>query len=250
MVAALETYGPQLLEGFRTTVALVVLAMLGGFLVAIPLAAARFSRRRALRGLAHAYSWLFRGTPVLAQLFFVYYGAGQFRAELAQFGLWTWFRDPFFCAALTFALNSASYQSEILHGAIRDVPKAQRDAAHALGLSRWACFRAIILPQAALIAMRPLGNELILTVKASAIASVVTVLDLMGVTRMIYGRTFDLGIFIWAAAVYLVIVEAVRHLIAVAERRLARHLHLDDRRDRRKTGRKAPQNGLPLSTRG
>ena len=169
---------------------------------------------------------MFRGTPVLGQLFLIYYGAGQLRAELQFLGLWNLFRDPFCCAIFTFALNSAAYQSEIILGAIRGMPSAQLDAAMALGLPRLVTLRTIIIPQASLLAMRPLGNELILTVKASAIASVVTVLDLMGETRIIYSRTFDLSIFIWVALFYLIIVELLRRMINTTEQRLTRHLHL------------------------
>lgn len=223
--ASLETFGPQLLSGLQTTFALVSLAAIGGFLLAVPLAAARLSRVRLLRRAAIAYSWLFRGTPVLGQLFLIYYGAGQFPTELEDLGLWFLFRNAFYCAALTFALNSAAYQSEIIYGAIRSVPRAQIEAARALGLSSRAIFQLIILPQAALLAMRPLGNELIMIVKASAIASVVTVLDLMGETRLIYARTFNLGIFLWVAVFYLAVVETLRRVIIALEHRLTRHLH-------------------------
>ena len=220
----LARYGPRMLEGLLVTIELVAISVVLGALLALPIALARQSERRWLRVLAFGYSYFFRGTPLLAQLFLVYYGSGQFRPALNSVGLWWLFRDAFFCCVLTFTLNTAAYQAEILRGAIRAVPRGQREAAMSLGLRPRVAFLRVILPQALMIALRPLGNEVILMVKGSAVAAIVTVFDLMGATRLAYARSFDLSVYLWAAILYLIIVETIRRVWDRLEFRLSRHL--------------------------
>src|SRR5690606_1042496 len=128
-------------------------------------------------------------------------------------GLWTFFRDAWYCALFAFSLNTAAYQAEILRGAIESVGRGQWEAAKALGLSRTQTIRKIILPQAFIVALRPYGNEIILMIKGSAIVAIITVYDLMGETRRAYSRTFDFQTYIWAAIIYLAIVEALRNIV-------------------------------------
>lgn len=220
----LGRYGPRMLHGLLVTLQLVGLSVSLGVLLAVPVAAARLSANRALRALSFAYVYFFRGTPLLAQIFLIYYGAGQFRVELEAAGLWWFFRDAFYCAVLSFTLNTAAYQAEIYRGAIRAVPVGQWEAAEALGLHRTAILLRIVLPQAAILALRPLGNEIVLMIKGSAVASVVTVFDLMGETRLAFARSFDMRAYLYAAVLYLVIVETLRRLWDRLERRLTRHV--------------------------
>ncbi|HSI42042.1 MAG TPA: ABC transporter permease subunit [Xanthobacteraceae bacterium] len=219
-------YGMRLLGGVWVTIELVGLSMLFGALLALPLAIARVEGGKALRRSAFAYSYFFRGTPLLAQTFLVYYGAGQFREELTALGLWWFFRDAFYCAVLTFTLNTAAYQSEILRGGIQSLPVGQREGAKALGLTGVQSYLKVILPQAVAVGLRPLGNELVLMIKASSIASVITVYDLMGVTRLAFSRSYDMEVYLWAAIIYLIMVELVRRVWDRLERRLNRHLVL------------------------
>jgi polar amino acid transport system permease protein len=153
----LVRYGPRLLDGLAVTIELVVLSVLAGSLLAL----ARLSPSRIVGALAFAYSYFFRGTPLLAQTFLVYYGAGQFRLALEDAGLWWLFREAFYCALLTFTLNTAAYQAEIYRGAIRSLPRGQWEAAAPLGLPRRIALLRIVAPHAAIVALRPLGNELI-----------------------------------------------------------------------------------------
>ncbi|WP_371345451.1 ABC transporter permease [Ancylobacter sp. IITR112] len=217
-------YGLRFLDGVSVTLQLVGLSVFLGVALAIPLALARVEGGKALARAAWTYSYFFRGTPLLAQTFLVYYGAGQFREQLTDIGLWWFFRDAFNCAVFTFTLNTAAYQSEILRGGIQSLPAGQMEAAQALGLSRVLAYRKIILPQALAIGLRPLGNELVLMIKASAIASVITVYDLMGVTRLAFSRSYDMEVYLWAAVLYLLMVEIIRRVWNVLERRLNRHL--------------------------
>ncbi len=212
----LQSYGVLVLQGFGTTIRLVIVSVLIGAVISLPVAAGRLSKNRAIGTIAYAYSYFFRGTPLIAQLFLVYYGAGEFVGPLKAIGLWWFFRDAFNCAAFAFALNTAAYQSEILSGAIRNVPHGQREAAAALGLHPFVILRRIVLPQALIVALRPYGNEVILMIKASAVASIVTVLDLMGETRFIFSKTYDLSFYLWAAMFYLVLVEALGRAVMLS----------------------------------
>jgi polar amino acid transport system permease protein len=221
----LAQYGPRMLDGLLVTLELVGLSITLGLMLAIPVALARVAKSRILRGVSFAYVYFFRGTPLLAQVFLVYYGSGQFRHALDAVGLWGFFREAFFCCVLTFTLNTAAYQAEIFRGAIRSVPRGQSEAAAALGLRPFPTFLRVVLPQAMVVALRPLGNEIILMIKGSAVAAVVTVFDLMGVTRLAFARSFDFSVYLWAAVLYLIVVETLRNIWNVLEYRLTRHLH-------------------------
>jgi polar amino acid transport system permease protein len=218
------TYGPKLLSGLSVTLTLVAISISLGALLSIPIAFGRMSSNPILSSLAYGYVYFFRGTPLIAQLFLIYYGFGSFRDQLEAAGLWVIFRDAWNCALLAFTLNTAAYQAEILRGAIESVSRGQREGAASLGLTPFQTFHQIILPQAMIVALRPYGNEIILMIKGSAILAIVTVFDLFGETRRAYSRTFDFQIYIWAALFYLVIVETLRNIWEKVEQRLTRHL--------------------------
>jgi polar amino acid transport system permease protein len=225
----LQEYGWRLVIGLQVTAEVVGLSCAAGFCLAWPICLARRSRNRLLSGAALAYVTVFRGTPLLCQLYLVYYGAGEIRPFLTMLGLWTEFRDAFFCCIFAFTLNTAAYQAEIFRGAIAAVPKGQLEAAAALGLSRWRIARHVVFPQALLVALRPLGNELIMIIKSSALAAIVTVLDLMGQTRLVFSRTFDFSIYLYAALLYLAVTEIIRRVWLVIERAWSAHLHVTAR---------------------
>lgn len=223
----LSEYGGRLLDGLRMTLMVVGISCGLGFLLAYPVCLARMSRNTVLSSVTLGYTTLFRGTPLLCQLYLIYYGAGQIRPELQAIGLWWFFKDAFYCCLFTFTLNTCAYQAEIMRGALQSVPRGQRETALALGLSGFATARLVVWPQALLVALRPLGNELISMVKVSALSAIVTLLDLMGQTRFVFARTFDFSIYLYAAVLYLLITEGVRRLWAVIERHLSRHLQTD-----------------------
>jgi polar amino acid transport system permease protein len=222
----LRDYGFRLLQGLQITAELVSISCSLGFVLAYPLSQARLSRRPLIAGPVLAYVTFFRGTPLLCQLYLVYYGAGELRPFLTEANLWWFFRDAFYCCIFAFTLNTAAYQGEILRGAVQSVPRGQVEAARALGLSPYRVARHVIWPQAMMVALRPLGNELIGMIKASALAAIVTLLDLMGETRFVFARTFDFSVYLYAAVIYLAITEAISRLWNVLERRLTRHLRV------------------------
>ncbi|WP_342358452.1 ABC transporter permease subunit [Terrarubrum flagellatum] len=222
----LQNYGCRIAAGFWITVELVVIASAIGVVAALCVALVRLKGPPWARGLMAAYTTFFRGTPLLCQLFLVYYGFGSFRIFWQDIGLWWFFREPFYCALFTFTINTAAYQAEIFRGAIASLPRGQIEAAKALGLSRVQLLRLIVLPQAMIVALRPLGNELITMIKVSAVTSLVTLFDLMGATKLAFARSFDLSIYLFTAAIYLALVETIRRVWAHLETRLTRHLKL------------------------
>jgi polar amino acid transport system permease protein len=215
---------PKLLSGTLLTLELLVLALVAGAALALPAALMRVSERGWLRVPAYVYIFFFRGTPLLVQIFLVYYGLGQFEA-VRQSALWPVLREPFWCAIIAFALNTGAYTAEILRGAIMAVPAGEVEAARAFGMSPALAYRRIILPRAMRIALPAYGNEVILMLKGSALASTITLLDLTGMARTIIARTYmPVEIFLAAGAIYLAITFVFTRLFALAERRLNRHL--------------------------
>ncbi len=215
---------PKLLEGVVLTVELVALALAVGMVFALPTALMRVSPNWLLRGPAYAYIFFFRGTPLLVQIFLIYYGLGQFDAVRDSI-LWPILREPFWCAIIAFALNTGAYTAEIFRGAIEAVPRGQIEAARAFGMSRSVCYRRIILPQAWRIAMPAYGNEVILMLKGSALASTITLLDLTGMARTIIARTYmPVEIFLAAGAIYLILTFLFTNAFRLLERRLNRHM--------------------------
>ena len=223
----LQTWGWRLVAGLQTTATLVGISFALGFLLSYPIAGLRMSRRWWLRSPGAAYVAYFRGTPLLCQLYLVYYGAGELRPALTSAGVWWFFRDAFYCCLFAFTLNTAAYQAEIVRGALLAVPRSQREAAASLGLSWYRIMRHVVWPQAMLVALRPFGNELVSMIKASALAAIVTLLDLMGQTRFIFARTFDFTVYLYCALIYLALTGLIARLWRLAERRLSRHLHVD-----------------------
>ncbi len=220
----IDRWAPAYLSGLGVTISLVVISIILGALLSIPIAYARMSRSGILSALSYAYVYFFRGTPLLAQTFLIYYGFGSFRPFLQEIYLWDFFKDAWNCAVFAFALNTAAYQAEILRGAIESVPKGQWEGAASLGLHKLQTLWKIILPQALITALRPYGNEIILMVKGSAVVALITVLDLMGETRLAFSRGYDFQAYIYAGIIYLAIVELLRNAVEWIERRITKHL--------------------------
>lgn len=217
---------PRFLDGAVLTIQLAAFSCLIGFFVAIPIALMRLSKQRILYIVSTAYVFFFRGTPLLAQIFLIYYGSGQFRSALDSMGLWVFFRDPWFCALLTLTLNTAAYTSEILRGAIQSIPIGEVEAAIALGLKRFRRLRLIILPRALGLAWPAYTNEVVYQIQATSLVSIITIMDITGVARVIGSRYFTFfEAFGIAAVMYLVLVYGFIFVARRVEARL--HAHLD-----------------------
>lgn len=222
----LEKYGCRMANGLGLTLYLVAVSFFLGLAIGLALAVAKLRAGRFTAAIIHGYTTFFRGTPLLVQLFLIYYGLGSIRLFWQDVGLWWFFREPLYCCLLAFTLNTAAYQAEIFRGALQSLPPGQAEAARALGMRAFPIFLKIEMPQAMIVALRPLGNELIVMIKASALASLVTLFDLMGATRLAFARSFDLSIYLAAALIYLTLVEIIRRLWDFMEARLTRHLVL------------------------
>lgn len=196
---------PSFVEGAWLTLQLVGVSVIAGLIFALPLGIARSSRHFPVRALPYAYIFFFRGTPLLVQLFLVYYGLAQFEA-VRQGPLWPYLRDPYWCAIITMTMHTAAYIAEIIRGAIQNVPPGEVEAARALGMSRSRTLWHIILPRATRIGLPAYSNEVILMLKASALASTITLLELTGMARKIAARTYlHEEMFLTAGLIYLVI---------------------------------------------
>ena len=215
---------PKMLAAIHITLALLVLSTLIGTLLAIVTVLIRIGPYRWLRWSAIAYIYFFRGTPMLVQIFIIYHGAGQFEFIRDSF-LWPVFRSPFWCAIIAFSLNVGAYTAEILRGGIQGVDKGLLEAGSALGLSKSQRFIHITTPIAVRLALPAYGNEIISLMKSTALASTITIFDMMGVARTIYAQTYKpYEVFISVAIIYLVIVWFIQRGIALAERRFGRYM--------------------------
>jgi len=205
---------PEFWRGLWMTIELTGFALLFGFFTAIPLAVLRLSTNRFVSTPVAAYTYFFRGTPMLVQLLLIYYGASQWEwmraAWEAGHPLWVLFREPYFCALLAFGLNTCAYTVEILAGSMRNTSHGELEAARAMGMSR-------MIPS--------YSNEVILMLQGSAIASAVTLVDLTGAARNVYSRHFaPFEAFVFVGLLYLALTFALVGLFKLAERRWLAHL--------------------------
>lgn len=212
------------LDGLATTLQLVALSLLIGALLAVPLAILRTLPNRLISRTVWVYTYLFRGTPLLVQLYIIYYGIAQIEGIQDTFW-WLIFKDPFYPALLAFVLNTAAYTTEILRGAIKATPQGEIEAAKAYGMS-WALrMRRIVLPSAFRRGLQAYSNEVIFMLHASAIASIVTIVDLTGAARDIYARFYaPFDAFIFVALIYLALTFSIVYAFQRLEHRLLAHL--------------------------
>ncbi len=215
---------PKLLSATVTTIELLILSLVFGMCLSIPIALARLSRNPLLWMPAYGYIFFFRGSPLLIQLFLIYYGLGQFELVRESF-LWPIFRQGYWCAIIALTLNTAGYTAEILRGAIQGVPHGEIEAGRACGMSRILLFRRIVAPKALRLVLPAYSNEVILMLQATSLASLVTVVDLMGAASNIVNRSFALyEIYITAGLIYLVMTYAIAWGFKRVEHRLSGHL--------------------------
>lgn len=208
---------PDLIEGLWVTLGLVALALVLGFVIALPTALARLSPLVTLRMVAGIYVFVFRGTPLLVQIFLIYYGLSQFEGIRDSF-LWPVLREPFWCTLIALALNTGAYTAEVFRGGILSVTHNQIEAARAIGMSPSTAFRRIIWPQTIRQALPAYGNEMILMVKASSLASTVTLMDITGVARTLAADTYmPIEVYTMAAMIYLALTFAMSQIIHLLE---------------------------------
>ena len=214
---------PRMLGGIGTTFSLLVISAVIGLALAVVLLLMRISELRYLSWPAQVYVYVFRGTPILVQIFIIYYGLPQF-GLIRQSILWPILRDPFGCAILALALNSGAYASEILRGAVLGVDRGLKEAGAALGLSVRQRFVYITTPIAIRLALPAYGNELISLLKATALASTITILDMTGIARTVMAETFaPYEVFISLAIIYMLLTFVLQRTMNRIEYRLGRY---------------------------
>lgn len=219
-----ETFD-RLIVGLPLTLNLAFTSLAIGAVLAMLLALMRMSGVALLDGIARGYVFVFRGSPLLVQIFLIYYGFGQFRSFLDAWGLWTIFREPYWCAILALALNTAAYGSEIIRGGLLSVPAQQVEAARACGMSGFLLFRRIIFPIALRQALPAYGSEIILMVKATSLASIITMTEITGIAAKIISQTFRaVEVFLVAGVIYLALTFLITRAIMALEWWLSPHL--------------------------
>lgn len=214
--------------GMVVTLEITAMSVALGFIIALPLSVLRVSKNPLIRWPVYGFNFYFRGTPLLVQIFLIYYGSGQFQELLSQCGLWHLFREAWFCAVLALTLNTAAYSCEIFRGGIEGISYGEVEAARACGMSGALVYRRIILPAALRIAWPAYTNEVVFLLQASSLVSVITLMDITGVARVIAARSFAFyELFITAALIYLVLVYGVIFIFKRVENKLLRHLNPD-----------------------
>lgn len=207
---------PPLLEGTKVTISLTILAVASGLVLSLFLALGKLSKKVILNKLCSAYIFFFRGTPLLMQLYFIYYALPQISPVLT-------INDRFFAAYLAFALNSAAYCAEIIRAAIQSIDKGQFEASKALGMTYAQTMRLIIIPQSVRRLIPPVGNEFIMVLKDASLVSIIALADLTKVTRSISSSAATALVYIPAMIIYLIITAFFSCIFSRLEKRFSRY---------------------------
>ena len=216
----LDSFWKILLPGIKVTIPLTVLAFSFALVIAVIVALIQFAHVKVLTSLARFYIWVVRGTPLLVQLYVVFYG-------LPGVGIVI---DPFPCAVLVFAINEGAYCAETMRGALESVPSGQIEAGYCTGMSFLQIMRRIVLPQAFRTAFPPLSNELIAMVKDTSLAANITVLEMFMATQRIVARTYEpLALYIEVALIYLLFSTVLTQVQRYGEKKLNRYTQKEDR---------------------
>lgn len=217
-------YGWDFVLGTWLTIQLVVISGVVGVMLAIPVALGRLSDNRIVSGFATSFSLFFRGTPLLVQIFLVYFGLGQFDFVRDSI-FWPFLREAYVCALITFSLNTAAYSGEIVRGGILAVPKGEIEAARACGMSAFKTYRLVILPRAFSICLPAYSNEVIILLKGTSLASTITLLELMGIARLAASDTYQpIQVFAIAGVIYYILTLLITRLFSYLERHYNRYI--------------------------
>ncbi|MCI9328089.1 amino acid ABC transporter permease [bacterium 1xD8-48] len=214
-----DSFWKILLPGLTMTIPLTVIAFSLALVIAVAMAMIQFANVKVLKQLARFYIWIFRGTPLLVQLFVVFYG-------LPNVGILI---EPFPAAVLVFSLNEGAYCAESIRAALEAVPAGQMEAGYCAGMSYMQIMRRIVLPQAMRTAFPPLSNSLIAMVKDTSLAANITVTEMFMVTQRIVARTYEpLVLYIEVGLIYLLFSTVLTGLQRAGEKRLATHKRRED----------------------
>ena len=214
-----QEYLAVIAQGIPTSLLLTVVALFIAFFLALGLTFLLSIGNKLVKSAVNLFLVLFTGTPLLVQFFLIYAGPGQFQ-WLVDSPLWGLFSNAWFCAALALALNSAAYSTQVFHGAVKSISKGQWESCAALGLSRMQTLK-ILIPYALKRALPSYTNEIILVFKGTALASTITIMDIMGYARQLYGTEYDaLTIYGIAGGIYLIITGITTLLLRKLEKKV------------------------------
>lgn len=217
---------PELLEAIWLTIQLTFISSIAGLLLAVPLSILALSKRKWIHLPIDAYSYFFRGTPLLVQIYILYFGLGQFEAIRDIEWLWdNILSEPYACALVAFSLNTAAYSLEIFKGSIKNTPKGEIEAGIAFGMSKFTLFRRIIFPSGFRRALPAYGNEVIFMLHGTAQASAITLVDILGFAKQVHYQTFAVFTpFLIAAALYIAITFVLVFIFRKCEKRWLSYL--------------------------
>ena len=210
---------PKLLSAAVITLKLLSLSLFFGIFIGLLFAILRLNKNPIINRFAYGYSYVFRGTPLLVQIFIIYFGLGQIEYFRTTF-LWVIFKEPYWCAIIAFALNTGAYTSEILRSAFQTIKPGIIEAGKSLGISNKIIFYKIQIPVAIRQSLPAYGNEIILMMKGTSLASTVTLMDITGVAKYIISTTFKpIEVFIVAGSIYLFMTFLIHNLIKYLEKK-------------------------------
>ena len=218
-LSLMATSLPKLLSAAIVTLKLLSVALFFGLIIGLIFAILRLNKNPIINKFAYGYSYVFRGTPLLVQIFIIYFGLGQIEYFRSTF-LWTVFKEPYWCAIIAFALNTGAYTSEILRSAFQTIKPGIIEAGKSLGISNKIIFYKIQIPVAIRQSLPAYGNEIILMMKGTSLASTVTLMDITGVAKHIVSTTYKpLEIFLMAGSIYLFMTFLIHNLIKYLEKK-------------------------------
>tara|TARA_B100000579_G_scaffold124624_1_gene100428 strand:- start:35 stop:706 length:672 start_codon:yes stop_codon:yes gene_type:complete len=210
---------PKLLNATAITIKLLSLSLFFGLFIGLFFAVLRMNNNLIINKFAYGYSYIFRGTPLLVQIFIIYFGLGQIE-YLRSTVLWVILKEPYWCAIIAFSLNTGAYTSEILRSAFQTIKKGYIEAGKSLGITSKIIFYKIQIPIAIRQSLPAYGNEIILMLKGTSLASTVTLMDLTGVAKYIISTTFKpIEVFIVAGSIYLFMTFLVHNFIKFLEKK-------------------------------
>ncbi len=211
---------PKLLSATLTTLKLLSLSLVFGLIIGLIFAIMRLSKNKFVSNFSYGFSYVFRGTPLLVQIFIIYFGLGQIEYLRTTF-LWVILKEPYWCAIIAFSLNTGAYTSEILRSAFQTIKPGYIEAGKSLGISSKIIFYKIQVPIAIRQSLPAYGNEIILMLKGTSLASTVTLMDLTGVAKYIISTTFKpVEVFIVAGGIYLFLTFLIHNFIKFSEKKM------------------------------
>ncbi len=210
---------PKLLNATLITLKLLSVSLILGLFIGLGFAILRMNNNKLINKFAYGYSYIFRGTPLLVQIFIIYFGLGQIEYLRTTF-LWVVLKEPYWCAIIAFSLNTGAYTSEILRSAFQTIKPGYLEAGKSLGIPSKIIFTKIQIPIAIKQSLPAYGNEIILMLKGTSLASTVTLMDLTGVAKYIISTTFKpVEVFIVAGGIYLFMTFIIHNVIKYLEKK-------------------------------